>query len=91
LVESKYVYNATNFTLEHYFQEPADYDEGTYSVQEKCLEGLSECRFSYSDGSTWKSDWDENLKDVPRMIRLVFKFKDEEKVRELVVNVPVSP
>lgn len=69
---------------------PTDFDEGTYSAQEICLADLIECRFSYSDGKTWQENWDENKAVPPRMIKLIFKFKEENKEREFLVNIPIS-
>jgi len=91
LVESGYAYNSGNLTLEHYYQEPADYDWSTYQSKDVCLDGLSVCKFSYSDGEVWQSFWDENSAKLPKAIKMNFKFKDEDKEREFVVNIPIGP
>jgi len=91
LIGSRYIYNPSNFTLEHYYQEPSSYDTGNYQSKEICLENLSECKFMYHDGESWKDSWDKNAQQVPRMIKMVFQYQDEVKEREFVVNIPVSP
>ncbi len=88
LAESKYAYNSSKFTLEHYAQEPADYDADTYGTHETVLEGLGNCKFSYYDGAAWIDSWDKT--GLPRAIKITLKFNDETKERELSVNVPVS-
>ncbi len=91
MVESGYVYNSATMSLEHYYQEPADYDWSTSGSKEICLEGLSDCKFSYSDGQSWETTWGESKGDTPRAIKINFKFQGEDKDREFVVNVPISP
>lgn len=54
------------------------------------LENLGDCKFSYWDGSTWQSSWSEDKGKLPRMIKINFKFSDEAKDQEFVVNIPVS-
>ncbi|MBI4972199.1 MAG: prepilin-type N-terminal cleavage/methylation domain-containing protein [Candidatus Omnitrophica bacterium] len=90
LAESKYAYNPDKFTLEHSFEEPSDYDMATCQSTETVLENLAACKFSYHDGAAWLESWDENKTGLPRAIKISFKFKDEDKERELLVNVPVS-
>lgn len=90
-MESGYAYNPSSHTLEHYYQEPPDYDKGTYQAKEVLLENLSDCRFSYWDGQTWQTDWNENLRQLPRMIKINFKFSDETKEQEFLMHIPVSP
>jgi hypothetical protein len=90
LVESGYSYNSSTYTLEHFYQEPPDYDEKTYERKESCLEEVAECRFSYSDGSSWKTQWPKDSPEPPRAVRINFKFRGDDKERELVVNIPVS-
>lgn len=80
VVRTGYTCNPTDSTLERYYQD-----------SQVCLKELSECSFSYSDGQTWKTDWDEDMGQLPRMIKISFKFRDENKERESVVNIPISP
>jgi hypothetical protein len=89
-VEAGYIYNSSNHTLEHYYQQPPDYNSDTYQAKEIFLENLSDCRFSYWDGSSWQTSWDQNRGELPRMIKINFKFADETKEQEFLVNVPVS-
>jgi type II secretory pathway component PulJ len=91
LVESGYVYNPASSALEHYYQEPADYDLDSYQTKEACLVNLSDCKFSYSDGQVWQENWEETKGALPRMIKITFKFQDENQEREFLVNIPVSP
>lgn len=91
MVESGYVCNLADFALEHYYEEPADFDNSADSPKQICISELSECKFSYSDGQTWKTTWEEKTGQVPRMIKIDFKFKNETKEREFVVNIPISP
>lgn len=91
LIGSKYVYHPENFTLEHYYQEPANYGTNTYQSKEICLEKLSNCQFMYYDGELWKDTWDATTEHVPRMIKIIFAYQNETKQREFVVNIPVSP
>lgn len=76
--------------MEHYYQEPPDYDEATHDTMRSCMENLGECVFSYSDGAAWKDSWSKTLSEPPMMIKVDFKFKDEDKRRQFVVNIPVS-
>lgn len=91
LVESKYSYNSLSHTLEHFSETPADYNENTYQKKDICIGELSDCAFSYSDGSNWKTFWNEDSGQLPQMIKLNFKLQYEEEERDFVVNVPVSP
>lgn len=77
--------------MEHSYEEPADYDLSTYQTKEVCLEDLSDCKFSYSDGGTWQESWDETKEEFPRMIKITFKFQGENQEREFLVNIPISP
>lgn len=90
LMESSYAFNPSKGTLEHSSQESPDYDWSTYQNREICLDGLSECSFSYSDGVTWFSSWEENKEELPRAIKIIFKFTGDTQEREFVVRVPVS-
>ncbi len=91
LVESRYVYNSSNFTLEHYLEEPADYDINTYQAKEICLEGLRNCKFSYSDGQNWYESWQEDKEGLPSAIKIVYQFQGEDHAEVFIVNIPVSP
>lgn len=77
--------------LEHYLEEPADYDWNTYQAKEACLEGLGGCVFSYSSGQAWLDLWDEKKGLIPRAIKVSFKYKGETKEKEFAVNIPISP
>jgi len=90
LLESGCAYNSGNHTLEHYSQQPPDYDPSTYQTKEVWLEGLGECKFSYWDGSSWQTSWDKNRAGLPRMIKINFKFSDETKEQEFIANIPIS-
>ena len=89
-MESSYVWNSSGHALEHYYQQPPDYDRNTYQAKELLLEGLSDCRFSYWDGQAWKTDWDK-AEELPQMLKINFKFTDETKEQEFVANIPVGP
>jgi type II secretion system protein J len=89
-VESSYVWNSSNHVLEHYYQQPPDYESSTYQTQEILLEGLSDWRFSYWDGRAWQSAWDKTGQ-LPKSVKINFRFKDEQKEGEFVINIPVSP
>ena len=89
-MESSYAWNSSSQALEHYYQQPPDYESSTYQTKEILLEGLSDCRFSYWDGQTWKTDW-EKAEELPQMIKINFKFADETEEQEFVVNIPVGP
>lgn len=81
LVEVSYVFNPIDSTLERYA-------DGRKQI---CLGALSECNFSYSDGKDWKASWEQNSGQLPRLLKIDFKFKNETKERDFVVNIPVSP
>lgn len=89
--ESKYLCNLSEGTLEYYYEEPADYDDTTYQTKQIKLDGLADCRFSYSDGKTWNANWSIEEQGLPQMVKLNFRFRDEEAEGEFVVNIPVSP
>jgi len=91
LLEAGCAYNSVDHTLEHYLQQPPDYDPATYGSKEVWLEGLSTCRFSYWDGSAWQASWGEDKGGVPRMIKVNFQFSDETKEQEFIVHIPISP
>jgi len=55
------------------------------------LDSLSQCKFSYNDLGAWQDSWDEDMDHIPSAIKMSFKFKDEEQLREFVVNIPISP
>lgn len=90
LVESRYVFEASTGSLEHYYQEPANYDWQTNENKQVCLDGLSDCKFSYSDGQAWFDSWDQNNDELPGLIKVSFKFKGEDSEREFIAQVPVS-
>ena len=90
-MESRYTYNPENFTLERYSQQPSDYEQGTYNTKEACLEGLTNCNLSYSDGQAWTNSWDANKGQIPRAVKINFKFQGEDKLREFIVNIPTNP
>lgn len=81
LVEAGYACNLSASTLERY----AD------GAKQACIGDLSACRFSYSDGESWKTDWDENIEGVPLMLKINFQVKNESQEREFLVNIPISP
>jgi len=54
------------------------------------LENLGDCKFSYWDGLAWQNSWSEDKGVLPRAIKINFKFSDETKEEEFVVNIPVS-
>lgn len=89
-MESGYVYNASNHTLEHYYQQPPDYESSTYQTKEILLEDLSDWRFSYWDGGVWQSAWDKT-DQLPKTVKINFRFGDDKKEQEFVVNIPVGP
>jgi hypothetical protein len=59
-------------------------------VKKACLEGIDVCRFSYFDGSAWLDRWEEEG-DLPRAVKINFRYRDESREREFVVNIPISP
>ncbi|MCM8780794.1 MAG: hypothetical protein NC908_02585 [Candidatus Omnitrophica bacterium] len=91
LAESRYVYNPSGHKLERYFQEPTDFDWATSGIKEDCLDGLVDFKFSYSDGNEWYSEWPQTQKQLPCAIKIAFSFVGENREREIIVNVPVSP
>jgi prepilin-type N-terminal cleavage/methylation domain-containing protein len=90
LVESGYVCNGEARTLEHYVQEPADYDWNTRPQKEIALSNISSCGFSYSDGENWQPTWEETRPQFPQAVKINFKFNDETSEREFIVTIPVS-
>ncbi|MFH1414449.1 MAG: type II secretion system protein GspJ [Candidatus Omnitrophota bacterium] len=90
VAESKYICNLEDKVLEHYYEEPTDYNQDTNQKQEVCLDNLVDCRFSYSDGSTWEADWSGKHSELPRTIKLIFKHSDDPEPKEVLVNIPVS-
>jgi len=90
LIESSYVYNSENHTLEHYYQQPPDYERTTYQTKEVLLEDLSDWKFSYWDGLLWQNSWDR-ADQLPRQVKVNFKFAIDNKEQEFVVNIPVGP
>jgi prepilin-type N-terminal cleavage/methylation domain-containing protein len=90
LVESGYVCNSAANTLEHYVQEPADYDWNTRPQKEISLNNISSCSFSYSDGENWRQQWEETRPQFPRAVKINFKFNDETNEREFIVTIPVN-
>ena len=89
-MESSYTYNSSSQALTHYEQQPPDYESSTYQTQELLLEGLSDWRFSYWDGAAWQSAWEETGQ-LPKTVKINFKFADETAEQEFIVNIPVSP
>ena len=90
LVESGYVCNSAANALEHYVQEPPDYDWNTRPQKEISLNDIGPCSFSYSDGENWKQAWEESQPQFPRAVKINFKFNDETNGREFIVTIPVS-
>lgn len=88
MAESGYSYNAQDKTLEHYYQKPPDYNEGTYQSKEVLLSNLSGCRFSFWDGQTWQDTWQEG--GLPKTIKINFKFEDEKAEQEFIASIPVG-
>lgn len=91
MVESRYFFNPEASALEYYFEAPADYNQATYGAKGFCLEGISRCKFSYSDGQVWRNYWDEELGRFPRAIKVTFNFKDDAEAREFILNTVVTP
>ena len=90
-MESRYFYNPQTSALEYYYEAPADYNQATYGSKGVCLERISACRVSYSDGSTWRNYWDQDLGRFPRTIKITFSFKDEPGEREFTLNTMITP
>lgn len=90
LIEARFECNTMEQALNRYYQSPADYDYLTFGEKQACLKGLVECRFSYGDGQTWKSNWDQGTEGIPRMVRLEFRGKDDPETREFLAHIPVS-
>lgn len=90
MIESGYAYNSANHALTHYSQQPPDYESSTYQTKELLLEGLSDWRFSYRDGGAWQSAWDKT-DQLPKTVKINFRFADETKEEEFVVNIQVGP
>lgn len=90
LIESGYVWNPSSQTLEHFYEQPPDYESSTYQVKEVLLEGLSEWKFSYWDGQIWQGSWDE-ADQLPETVKVNFKFTHDNKEQEFVVKIPVGP
>ena len=91
MVESRYVYNPVALALERYGEEPTDYQPSTYQTKDDCLGDISVCKFSYSDGTAWEDSWGQEKGSFPLAIKVSFRFRDEDKEREFVVNIPISP
>jgi prepilin-type N-terminal cleavage/methylation domain-containing protein len=90
LVETGYVYHPASFTLERYFEEPADFNWDTYEGEEVVLRRLADCRFSYGNNTLWQDIWSQDTQELPQMVRMRFRFQDEPQGQEVVVNIPVS-
>lgn len=90
LIESGYVYNPLNRNLEHYLEQPPDYESSTYQVKEVLLEDLSDWKFTYWDGIAWQGSWDKT-DQLPQMVKVNFKFGSDNKEQEFVVKIPVGP
>ena len=91
MVSVGYSCEPADSTLEYYYQESADSDSGTQGRKQVCLKELSECSFSYSDGQTWKTSWDQASAYIPQMLKINFKFKKAPKGEEFLINIPISP
>ena len=89
-MESSYVWNSSSQALEHYYQQPPDYESSTYQTKEILLEGLSDWKFSYWGGGVWQSAWDKT-NQLPKAVKINFRFADETKEQEFVANIPVGP
>jgi hypothetical protein len=68
-----------------------DYDQETFQTSDTCLDKISDCQFSYSDGLAWKDTWSKDKGTHPTMVKITFRFSDETKERDFVVNIPLSP
>lgn len=90
MIESGYTYNSSTHSLEHYFEQPPDFESSTYQTKEVLLEGLSEWKFSYWDGQTWQASW-EKADQLPQTVKVNFKFANDNKEQEFVVKIPVGP
>lgn len=90
MAESGFFFNSATSALEHMTQDEPDYDEKTFTSKTNCLENIAECKFSYSDGTAWKDTWSKDNPNPPRIIKIDFKFKEEDKAHEFIVNIPVS-
>lgn len=88
LIEARYVYDSVGYTLEKYYEQPPDYKSDTYKLKDVLLGGLDKCAFSYWDGKEWKTEWGKE-NQLPEVIKINIKFKDEEE-KEFLVNVPVG-
>jgi len=90
LAESGYNYQPASSSLERFYEEPPDYDRGTYAKKETALKNLASCTFSYSNGTGWQDAWPEDAKDFPKMVKINFQFKDDPAEQEFIVNIPIS-
>ena len=90
MTEAGYVWNSSNHTLEHYYEQPPDYEPSTYQTKEVLLEGLSDWRFSYWDGQTWQSSWSK-IDQLPKTVKIDFRFGEDKKEQEFLVNIPIGP
>jgi prepilin-type N-terminal cleavage/methylation domain-containing protein len=88
LVKSRFA--CTTGALEHYWQEPADYDWNAYQGKEIGLSNLTACGFSYSDGSAWHDTWEDTNPQFPSAVKIRFMFSGDDKQRELIINIPVN-
>ncbi|MBU1125475.1 MAG: prepilin-type N-terminal cleavage/methylation domain-containing protein [Candidatus Omnitrophica bacterium] len=90
LVESRYACDQGSGEMVYYIQSPTDFDAATYQYKGACVQGISECSFSYSDGQNWYDTWNVTVSKLPRMVKYSFKFKDEPAVKDFVFTIPVS-
>lgn len=88
LTEARYGYDSSSQTLDKYYEQPPDYKWDTYQTKSILLGSLDKCIFSYWDGKEWKAKWDKES-ELPEVIKINIKFKDEEE-KEFLVNVPVG-
>ena len=85
------MYNPAALSLERYYEEPSDYNKETYQTKTLCLEGVRTCHFSYFDGSVWQERWEESREEIPKAIKISFKFQEEDQEKEFIVHIPISP
>ncbi len=91
MVEARYSFIPGTSSIMRNYDTVVDYDEATYQSSDVCLDKLADCKFSYNDGTAWKDAWDKDTGSHPNMVKITFRFNDEEKMRNFVVNIPVSP
>ncbi|MFA4889077.1 MAG: prepilin-type N-terminal cleavage/methylation domain-containing protein [Candidatus Omnitrophota bacterium] len=90
LAESGYLYDQETLSLQRFYEEPPDYDWGTYAQKDTVLKNLVSCRFSYSNGTVWQDSWEEDRGVFPKTVKINFRFKEEPSEQEFIVNIPIS-